>query len=342
MNVKSFFFILSSMVLIVISIIYLQSVLIPIAYAMVIALTLFPLVQKLEKKRFPKSIAIILPIILISVFIAFILFVLTYELVVLSTKFNALQPNLENKLTEIQIWLDKTFHWSNEMQFNWLQDTLLKNMQSIGMIIQNLLQTFSYVLFYTIIITIYIYLLLYYRKKLVDFFLSFFEDSEKEKISNAIFESVKMFAEFIKGMIAVYFVVAVLNTIGLWFLGVENPVFYGILTSMMTIIPYVGIIVSSLLPISISWISTGDLWQPLGIVFVFAVVQYLEANLIFPYIVGRKINLNTLVSLLSIFCGGLIWGVSGMILFLPMVAIFRIFASHFENLKNWTKFLGND
>ncbi|MFN9882941.1 MAG: AI-2E family transporter, partial [Bacteroidota bacterium] len=78
--------------------------------------------------------------------------------------------------------------------------------------------------------------------------------------------------------------------------------------------------------ISVSWITYGSIWYPVGVIAIFAFVQYLEANIIFPYAVGTRLNLNTLVTLMAIFLGGIIWGVSGMILFVPFLAIIKLLA----------------
>jgi len=113
------------------------------------------------------------------------------------------------------------------------------------------------------------------------------------------------------------------------------------IAALMTIIPYFGIVISALLPITISYLHTSTLVQPIGIIAVFSVVQYLEAYLIFPYVVGKHVNLNTLASLVAIFLGGLFWGVTGMVLFVPFVAVFRIFASHYPGMRPWSAILSN-
>jgi predicted PurR-regulated permease PerM len=141
-------------------------------------------------------------------------------------------------------------------------------------------------------------------------------------------------------MLLVYISVGVLNSIGLLLLHVKYAVLFGFITAFMTIIPYFGILVSSLLPITLVWLETNDIWYPIGVVLVFTFVQYLEANLIFPYIVGRQLGLNTLISILTILLGGALWGLSGMILLLPFVALLKIISSHIPSLKNLSDLLG--
>jgi predicted PurR-regulated permease PerM len=126
----------------------------------------------------------------------------------------------------------------------------------------------------------------------------------------------------------VYLIVGTLNSLGLLALGVPHAILFGFTASILTFVPYIGIIVGSLLPITMAWITYDSIWYPIGIVGIFTVVQYLEANIIFPLAVSSRLNVNTLVMLLSIFIGGLLWGVVGMILFVPFVGIAKLIADH--------------
>ncbi|MNY58111.1 AI-2 transport protein TqsA [compost metagenome] len=100
----------------------------------------------------------------------------------------------------------------------------------------------------------------------------------------------------------------------------------------MTIIPYVGIILSALLPVCIAFITKDSIWYPIGVIAVFVFVQYLEGNVIFPKVVGRQLDLSTWATLVAIITGGIIWGVAGMILFIPLLAILKIIA---QNIPEW-------
>lgn len=97
--------------------------------------------------------------------------------------------------------------------------------------------------------------------------------------------------------------------------------------------------ISSVLPITMVWIETSNIWYPIGVISVFAIVQYLEASIIFPYIVGKQLGVNTLISVSSIFIGASIWGASGMILALPFVALLRIISEHIPEFEPFHKLL---
>jgi predicted PurR-regulated permease PerM len=102
---------------------------------------------------------------------------------------------------------------------------------------------------------------------------------------------------------------------------------------VLTIIPYVGITIGSLLPITVAWLTHDSLWYPIGVIGIFGLVQYLEANVIFPLIVGVQLRVNMLATLVAMLAGGVLWGLSGVILFLPFVAILKVIADHVPQWK---------
>jgi predicted PurR-regulated permease PerM len=167
----------------------------------------------------------------------------------------------------------------------------------------------------------------------VRFIGSFLSEKNKENLPTILFETIKVYFNYIKGMVLVYFIVGVLNSIGLLILGVEHAILFGMTSALMTIIPYVGILISSIIPVSMVWIEKGNGLYPLGVIGVFSIVQFLEGNIISPYIIGKQLGINAFASITAIFLGGLLWGFSGMILFLPFAAILKIISGHIDGLK---------
>ena len=143
----------------------------------------------------------------------------------------------------------------------------------------------------------------------------------KQQLQQVLGQTILTYFHFIRGMVFVYLIVGVLNSIGLLALGIRHAILFGFLTAIMTIIPYLGIIISALLPITIAWITKDSVWYPIGVVGVF--VQYLEANVIFPR-VGPQLNISTWATLVAIIAGGILWGVSGMILFIPFLGMLKL------------------
>ena len=122
---------------------------------------------------------------------------------------------------------------------------------------------------------------------------------------------------------------------------VPHPFLFGFIASILTFIPYVGIIISSLLPIAVSWITFNSIWYPMGVILVFSIVQILEAYIIFPFAVGNRLKINTLVIIVMIIAGGIVWGAAGMILFIPFISIVKLISDRTEGLKTLSMLLSN-
>jgi predicted PurR-regulated permease PerM len=123
-------------------------------------------------------------------------------------------------------------------------------------------------------------------------------------------------------------------------IGAPNPILFGFLASVLTFIPYVGIMIASLLPIAAVWVTYDSAWYAIAVIAWFAFVQILEAYLIFPYIVGKNLKINTLVIIIMIILGGMLWGAAGMILFIPLISILKLIADRSPKLQFISALLG--
>jgi len=208
-------------------------------------------------------------------------------------------------------------------------------------LLRDLISTSAFSAVLLVLIPIYSILILVYRDQWMKVLYRLFPSEEKSTIRNLISLTVNAYYRFIGGMAIVYLLVGILNSIGLLVLGVPHAILFGFIASVLTFIPYVGIMVGAILPIALAWITYDSIWYPLGVVLMFAFVQYLEANVIFPFAVSQRLNVNTLVMLLAIFTGGVLWGVAGMILFVPLLGVVKLIADHNPKLLSISIILGN-
>lgn len=322
---KILFFILLVIGILVIS----RPFLVPFLYGLLIALVIYPVCKRLERKKVPRGLAILISISLIILLFFVIIFVLILQLNTLNKEIPQLIQAINEEMLKGQTWIVTNFGISIAEQ-NMIIIDYKKNMSGN---ITGILSGTAMGLFNLVIIPVYAFLILFYRNVIVDFVISMTGEKYKEELPKILHDAIHTYYSYIKGMLIVYLIVGVLNSIGLFFLGVKYPLLFGMLTAFMTIVPYLGIIISSLLPISLSWMETKNIYVPLGIVGVFSFVQYLEAYFIFPYVVGKQLNINTFASIIIIIFGGLIWGVSGMLLFLPYAALFKLVSAKVEELK---------
>ena len=252
----------------------------------------------------------------------------------------ALQEKLAKSLQEISKLVIDVFGISQDRQQDWISKLASQSGSDILFLVRNAVtaSVSSTVLF--VLVPVYSVLILYYREHWMKIVQRLFPKVNRESLREIISLTVTTYYSFIKGMAIVYLVVGILNSVGLLVLGVPHAILFGFIAAVLTFIPYFGIMVGSLLPITVAWVTYNSIWYPIGIIAIFAVVQYLEANIIFPLAVSNRLNVNTFVMLVAIFVGGVLWGLAGMILFVPFVGIAKLIADHNPKWKTLSMILG--
>jgi predicted PurR-regulated permease PerM len=243
-------------------------------------------------------------------------------------------------INQLSVFFADQLDISNEKQTMFLENAVNNSGTEAISLLKITLSSLSESLFYLLIIPVFSFLILYYRQLLVRVLNELFPPEKKKLIHEILIETIHAYHDFIKGMLLVYLIVGMLNSIGLLLIGVPHPFLFGFTASILTFIPYVGIIASSLLPIMISWITHNSIWYPIGVIAIFSFVQILEAYIIFPWAVGNRLKINTLVIITMIILGGILWGAAGMILFIPFTSIAKLISDRTESLKTLSILLG--
>lgn len=301
---------------------------IPLFFGLLIAIIMFPICKWLEQKGWNKSLAITTCLLIITILFAALLVLLLWQLKVFSKDAPAIFSKFETAVKQFQVWLSQNAGITANIQEGWSK----KIADSFPGLLSSAFQTTANTLFILFLTPVYTALFLYHRKVFIQYLKSITAGKYQHQLDNILLQTIHTYFNYIKGMVLVYFIVGILNSIGLLALGVKHPLLFGMLCAIMTIIPYIGIIISALLPVSLVWMDTGNIWYPLGVIAVFIFVQYLEANVIFPKVVGTQLHVSTLAMLVAIIAGGIIWGVAGMVLFIPLVAILKIIS---DNIEEW-------
>ncbi len=298
-----------------------RALFIPLSYGLFIALLLYPVCRWLEQKKVSRPLSILLSLGLLSILLGIIIYLLFRQLAELQVLWPGLKAKLQVSMTQWTNDLGQYLNITQEQGNQLLSQGFEKSLGSLFGILGNALGRSISSVVNLLLIPIYTYLILFYRTQFVRALTLLVPDRMQSQMSSIMSESVNSYVEFIKGMMTVYLIVGILNSTGLLILGIPHALLFGFIASIMTFIPYVGIMIASLLPIAVSWSLYDSIWPPIGVIVIYAVVRYLEANLIFPWAVSQRVNLNTLATLVIILAGGILWGGSGMILFIPFAAI---------------------
>lgn len=315
-------------------VLYLGKVLfVPLLFGLLFAMMLFPICKKMEKKGMPRSIAI--TILLFFIFILFIILIwlLIVEVSSFLTDLPLVNQKLANLFPEFNKWVESSFGFSTSEQVGWFQKMGFDFSNDISTFLKGVLNATLSTFLMLVMIPIYTALFLYHRGSFVRFLEVIIGPKYKNQLHEILNESIFSYFNFIKGNFYVYCIVGVLNSIGLLALGIKHAILYGILTSFMMVIPYVGIFISASIPVSIALVTKDSIWYPIGVIMIFVFIQYLESNVLFPAIVGKQLNLSTWATLVAIVGGVLFWGIPGMVLVTPFLAILKIISDHLPSMR---------
>lgn len=315
----------------------LQDILVPFAFAGLIAILLNPLYNKFQHWKINKIVAISLTILIAILVLAGILFFLSSQIV----QFGEMIPQLKEKtvslLNDVQHWLSSTFNISIEKQMKMFNDAINGSKAYLG----QTLNTVFGVLSFFVLIPLYVFLLLFYKPLILNFIFEIFEKDSEEQVAQILQETKSAVQSYIVGLMIEASIIAALNSAALLILGVKYAILIGVIGAILNLIPYIGGIVAILLPVLISFVTKDGYTTPVLIIAAYTVIQFLDNNVIVPRVVSSKVSVNALISILVVLLGGTLWGFSGMFLSIPFVAVLKIIFDHIDELKPWGKLLGD-
>jgi predicted PurR-regulated permease PerM len=308
------------------AIILASDIIVPLAFAGLISVVMLPVVRRLENRGMNTALAIALVLTLTIVLMVLFTWLALNQIIGLINDLPNLQAKFESYINHLSNMLRDEYSISIADQTKMLNDIARTTSGYVADILIGTTNTLSII----IQVPIYIFLFLIYRDKFKIFFLQLLPKSEDMPWKK---EVEKVLQGYISGLFLVTIIIAFLNTVGLLIVGIDHAIFFGILSGVLTIIPYVGIIIGSLFPIVMALITKDSLWYATGVIIVFTIVQFLEGNFITPRITGSKVSINALAAIIALVIGGKILGIAGMILSIPALGITRILLSYSNHLK---------
>ena len=318
-----------------------KAVLIPIAFAFLIAFILFPVVRKFESWGANEIVSASLSILGLALIIGGGVFLFSNQVILLSEDLNHFKIKILGVFADATLLINKNFGFLPHLEKGELLDKI-KNWLSgsaSSLLSQTFNNTASFVLG-LLMSVIYTFLILIYRNGLVRALTSFYPQEHRERAFK-MFKSVQQVGQkYLLGMMVVLVILGFVNSIGLWIIGIDNPFLFGFLAAVLAIIPYAGTLLGAAIPILYSFITFDSIWMPITIAIFFWLVQVIESNFLTPKIVGGNLKINALTSILSIIIGASVWGIAGMILFLPFAAMLKTVCEQYIELKPFALLIG--
>lgn len=318
-----------------------QDVLAPILLALVFAILIDPISRFLQSKlKFSNTIATSVAVLVFILLIVLLFYFISLQFVAMADDWDKIKSNVSEYYTNLQQYLESSFNISKAQQKEALsQATSASNGKEVA---GATLNSITDSLLDLVLIPIYMFLILLYKKH----FIKFLRDLVRKKhraVLNDILSTVKISVRsYIVGLMIEMVIVSVLTAVGLMIIGVKYAILLGVITGLLNLIPYIGIVIAGLLTVFASLTGDSDGTIIIGILVVNIVVQFVDNNILVPMVVSSKVEINSIASIVGIIIGGLIGGITGMFLAIPIIAILKIIFDRIDSLKPWGYLLGDD
>jgi predicted PurR-regulated permease PerM len=332
--------VLLGVVLIVIIMRQAKIVLVPLLIAGLFSILISPLTVWLENKRLPSALAVITSLIVLIVFLLGAIYFFYNQILGFAGDLGALERRVSEFIETINIFLANHIEGTVPISMDNIRETIFKQIyENMDTLTQGIIATAGTITM-ILIMPIYIFLFLYYRKFLAEFIKRTFPEHHKEKVIKVLNNVKYVVQNYIKGMFLVICILAVLNSIALFSLGIKHALLFAVFAALLNVIPFLGPFLGAVFPILYALLTKDSLWYPFGVFIAFYIIQLAESNFFTPKIVGGKVSMNPLMTIIALFIGNFIWGLAGMVLFIPGMAVLKVIFDEIEGMEPYGFLLG--
>jgi len=336
-------FVLAGLIMTVYVMIIAKSILQPLFFAVFFSILLSPLCNLMERYKVPRVLSVLIAIIIGVLFLVAVISFFYTQVIDFSQDIDIFRDRFEELLIATQEYLNKQFGYEGILDLTLVRESVTSfftnNSNSLVSGLANAASAFTAIF----LVPVLMFFLLLFRGFLKEFLLKLFgrgSEEYTEKVSTIINNIQTVIQKYITGVIIVITILGTLYSTMLWFIGIEHPLFFGVFAAVLNVIPFIGPLLGSVLPILYSIFTMDSLLYPIIIFAGFYVVQMIEGNLLTPLIVGSQVSLNAFVALLLLFVGAQIWGLVGMILIIPIGAILKVIFDEVESLEPYGFLMG--
>ena len=191
------------------------------------------------------------------------------------------------------------------------------------------------------LLPVYIFLILFYQPILLEFIHRFFGKDNQSQVSEIVTQIKTVIQRYLLGLVIEAVMIAALDTAALLILGIEYALLLGILGALLNMIPYIGGLVAVAMPMMVALVTKSSAMYAIYVLIAYYIIQLIDNNYIVPKIVASKVKINALFSIIVVIAGNALWGIPGMFLSIPLLAIVKLICDHIEPLKPWGFLLGD-
>lgn len=314
----------------------------PLVMAFFFSIMLLPIYRWFRKRKLPESLSIFLSLLLLIVVVALVIWFFSSQISRLVDDFPQIKANVKAHLASLSAWLDSSTGISTEKQTQLLADQNDKLMNYAGGMLGGAASSVSGILIFVGLLPIYIFLMLFYKNLLLRFVFLWFQHDTHSKVEEVMRETEIIIKSYLVGLlIQITYITILLGGI-LLVIGIKHAILIGAIFAILNLIPYVGALIGNIIGVVLTISSTQEIWPIFAVLGTIAFVQFLDNNILMPRIVGSKVKINALATIVGVIIAGALSGVSGMFLSLPVIAVMKIVFDRTNNLKQWGVLLGDE
>lgn len=317
-----------------------QAIIVPLIFSFIIAILLNPVVDKLGKWM-NRTLAITITLSLSFIIIAAFGAILVTQINLFSDAWPLLIKKIGTIINQSIGITAKYLDISPEQIHDWIIKSRNDILNSISSTLGNTILSIGNLLATLIIIPIYTFIILFYKKLLSEFILMLFASSKKSQLTEIVKQIKIVIQHYLTGLVIEAIIVAILDIIALWTLGIDYAILLGIIGAMLNVIPYIGGIVAFALPMLLAIATKSSGWYAVYVFIFYTIIQLIDNNFIVPKIVASRVRINALFSIIVVFAGNALWGIAGMFLSIPLLAIVKVICDHIDTLKPWGFLFGD-
>jgi predicted PurR-regulated permease PerM len=286
--------------------------------------------------------SMLLSILVGGLFIAGIVYFLSSQIAVFMEDLPAIKTNLTRHLSTVQGWIRENFNITRKEQNQAVEDAAQEMKTSGPGMLGSTVLTAASALMMVVLLPLYTFLIMYYRHLIRKFLIDNFATRHRAKVEEVLTASRTIIQSYMVGLLLEMGIVTVLNATGFLIVGIDYAIFLAVLAAILNMIPYIGMLIASIFCMLITISTSNNISDVLWVAAILTAVQFLDNNIIMPYVVSSKVRINALVSIIGVLVGGALAGVSGMFLSIPGIAIMKAIFDRVEGLQPWGLALGDD
>lgn len=319
-----------------------HAVLVPIYFSILLSILLLPITNLLEKFYLPATVANFIAVIFALAFIAGIVYFLSSQIIGFLKDVPSIREHLAEHISSLQNWVEQKLHVSTAQQKIIIDNARDDVRHSGGQYLGQTFLTVSETVVLIVLVAIYSFLILCYRHLIKRFLFAVFSSRYKESVQRVLLESKQIIQKYMTGLLIEMTIVAIGNSVLLLVIGVKYAIFLGVFAAVLNIIPYIGLFTGLLFTLLITLGNSSSMNDIVWIIVGMETIHFLDANFLMTKIVGSRVKINALMTIIGVVIGGTMIGLPGIFLALPTIAIVNVIFSQIDSLKPWSILLSDD